>query len=62
MFNGLEIGETGGSQTSWDTSAVVQHRAEEGLGSNVELEIEGLEPGDILQIESELLVIHRSLE
>lgn len=62
MFDGLEMGEAGGSQTSWDAIATAQLRAEESLSSNMEKEIVRVGAGDILKVVSEVLVICGSLE
>lgn len=59
MCDGLEI-EAGGSQTGRDTIVTVQLRAEEGFSDDMGKEGEAVETGDILEVESEVFLIHSS--
>lgn len=61
MFNKLEI-EVGGSQINCNVFVVVQVKVKEGLSYDMEKEIEGMEVGDVLEVEFEVFVIYRFLE
>lgn len=61
-MDALEAAEAGGSQTPWDTAAIVPLRAGADLRRDADKAREGTEAEDIFKPESEVLVIHSPRE